>query len=232
MSLKPATTYSTTQMPRGLVLLAAVIALVEIVLTLADAGMLGGPGLRGLAFRFGAFWTGLLHGATPLYAAQPVGMFFTHALLHGGLLHMALNMAILLGLGRFTAERYGGGVVLPSFVIGAVAGGAVYGLISQSPYPMVGASGAVFAFLGIWTVWDWRRHRDVGAPIAPVARRVAVLAGLNVLLYVGLGGFLAWEAHLGGFLAGLVLGAWFESRLAASERSALRRRRQRDAAGD
>jgi membrane associated rhomboid family serine protease len=231
MPLKPASALATTRMPRGFALLAGLIALIEVVLSLSDAGLVAPPDLRMRAFRLGAFWTSLLYGAPPVYPAQSVTMFFTHALLHGGFLHMALNLAVLLGLGRFTAERYGGGVVLPTFVIGAAAGGAAFGLIAMAPYPMVGASGAVFAFLGIWTVWDWHRHRMVGAPVRPVVQRVVVLAGLNVLLYIGLEGFLAWEAHLGGFLAGLALGAWFESRQAALDRAELSRRR-RDAAGE
>jgi membrane associated rhomboid family serine protease len=96
---------------------------------------------------------------------------------------------------------------------------------------MVGASGAVFAFLGLWIVWDWRRHLAAGAPVGPVARRVVVLALLNVLLYVGLGGMLAWEAHLGGFLAGLAAGWLLENRLAAAAlaaRAEARRRRAGD----
>ena len=111
----------------------------------------------------GAFWASLLHGDTPLYAAQPVTMFLSHAFLHGSLLHMVMNMTILLALGRFTADHYGARAVLPVFALGAIGGGAVYGLLSAGAYPMVGASGAVFAFLGLWIAWDWRRHRASGA---------------------------------------------------------------------
>jgi membrane associated rhomboid family serine protease len=230
MQLKPASAIPHTRMPLSFSLLAGFIALVEVVLTLADYGLLGDPDLRRRAFGIGAFWVSLVHGATPVFPLQPVTMFFTHALLHGNFVHMAMNMAILLGLGRFISERYGPGVALPSFLIGAAAGGAVYALISRAPFPMVGASGAVFTFIGIWTVWDWCRHRAAGMPVSPVLRRIAVLAGLNVLLYVGLGGFVAWEAHLGGFLAGLALGAYFETRQAALTRAKLRRRGE--AAGD
>jgi membrane associated rhomboid family serine protease len=213
-------------MTTGFNLLVGVIAVLELVLTLSDFGWLGGPGLRHATYRLGAFWASLLHGAAPIFPGQPVAMFFTHALLHGSFLHMAMNLAVLLALGRFTAERYGAGVVVPCFVLGAVAGGVAFGLISRAPYPMVGASGAVFAFLGIWTAWDWHRHRAAAASVSPVVRRVVVLAGLNALLFVGLGGLLAWEAHLGGFLAGLALGGWFESR------KTTRRRSREEAAGD
>ena len=144
-------------------LLAAAIALIEIVLSLADAGIVADPSLRRRVFVAGAFWASLLHGDAPLYAAQPMTMFVSHAFLHGSLLHMAMNLTILLALGRFTADRYGPGAVLPVFLLAAIAGGAAFGLLSADRLPMVGASGAVFAFLGVWIAWDWRRHRAAGA---------------------------------------------------------------------
>ena len=84
-------------------------------LSLADAGILFDPSLRSRVFMAGAFWASLLHGDTPLYAAQPVTMFLSHAFLHGSLLHMVMNMTILLALGRFTADHYGARAVLPVF---------------------------------------------------------------------------------------------------------------------
>lgn len=216
-------------MPRGLLALVGFIALVEIVLSLADAGYLFDPTLRSRVFIAGAFWSSLLYGDRPLFAAQPVTMFITHALLHGSLLHMVMNMTILLALGRFVADRYGAGVILPAFVACAVGGGLAFGLLNHGGYPMVGASGAVFGFLGIWIAWDWRRHRAHGVGVGPVVRRVVVLAGLNVVLWIGLKGMLAWETHLGGFLAGLAVGWWLEGRLGDEARAArAEARRRRD----
>jgi membrane associated rhomboid family serine protease len=217
--------------PTPLALLALVggIALIEVVLSLADAGILFDPSLRSRAFMAGAFWASLLHGDAPLYPAQPVTMFLSHAFLHGSLLHMVMNVTILLALGRFTADHYGPRTVLPVFALGAVGGGAVYGLLSAGAYPMVGASGAVFAFLGLWIAWDWRRHRASGLSPGPVMRRVGVLVLINVATLIGLQGMLAWEAHLGGFLAGLACGWFLEGRLARHERAAraaARRQRQ------
>lgn len=207
-------------MPLALLGLVAVIALIEAVLSLADAGILFDPSLRSRAFMSGAFWASLLRGDVPLYAAQPATMFLSHAFLHGSLLHMVMNMTILLALGRFTADHYGARAVLPVFCLGAIGGGAVYGALADGTYPMVGASGAVFAFLGLWIAWDWRRHRAAFRSTGPVLKRVAVLVVLNVVTLIGLKGMLAWEAHLGGFLAGLACGWWMESRLERSEREA------------
>jgi len=215
-------------MPRALIALVAVIALIEVALSLADKGIAFDPSLRSRVFISGAFWASLLHGDTPLYAAQPVTMFLSHAFLHGSLLHMLMNMTILLALGRFTADHYGARAVLPVFALGAIGGGAVYGLLSAGAYPMVGASGAVFAFLGLWIAWDWRRHRASGLSTGPVWRRVGVLVLINVGTLIGLQGMLAWEAHLGGFLVGLACGWWMEGRQAQSERAArAEARRQR-----
>jgi membrane associated rhomboid family serine protease len=230
MTLRPARLAPNEPMPRTLLVLVAGIALIEVVLSLADAGVIFDPTLRSRVLIAGAFWTSLLRGDAPLFAAQPVTMFFTHALLHGSLLHMVMNMAILLALGRFVADRYGAGAVLPVFLLGAIAGGAAFGLLSAGAYPMVGASGAVFGFLGVWSAWDWRRHRAAGVSPQPVLRRVLVLAGLNVFLYFGLGGMLAWEAHLGGFLAGLGVGFWLEGRLDRAVRAARAEARRRSGA--
>jgi len=215
-------------LPLGLILLAGFIALVEGVLSLADAGIIPDHSLRQRVYMAGAFWAELLRGEPPLFAWQPVTMFVSHAFLHGGLGHMVMNLAILLGLGKFVGERYGAGAILPVFLVSAVAGGAAFGLLASGTYPMVGASGAVFGFLGVWTVWDWRRHRAAGAPARPVVMRVAGLVLINLLLFIGLQGMLAWEAHLGGFLAGLAAGCLLEhgrTQKARTTRAAARRDR-------
>lgn len=204
--------YAHRPLPRVLVALTALIALVELALTLADMGLFGASALRLRAFSLGAFWSPLLRGGEPIFGFQPATMFVSHAFLHGGLLHMAMNMTILLAMGRLVADNYGARAILPIFLAGAVAGGAMFGILSDEAIPMVGASGAVFAFLGVWVVWDWARHRRAGAPVAPVATRVAVLAGLNLVFFFALDGLLAWEAHLGGFLAGLACGVYLEQR--------------------
>jgi rhomboid protease GluP len=212
-------------MPAELLGLIVVIAGCELALDLADRGVFFDPSLRGRLYMVGAFWSSLLHGAQAIYSFQPWTMFISHAFLHGGFLHMAMNMAVLAALGKAAADRYGAGAVLPTFVLGAVGGGAFFGLVSASPVPMVGASGAVFAFLGLWIVADWRRLRARGASTGPIVSRVVTLALLNALFFFALSGMLAWEAHLGGFLIGVLLGMIFENRRDARSLAERRRRR-------
>ncbi|WP_424926476.1 rhomboid family intramembrane serine protease [Amaricoccus tamworthensis] len=199
-------------LPRTLTGLVGLIAIIEIILTMSDEGLLFGRGLRLAVFNTGAFWSPLLRGVEPIFAAQPWSMFISHAVLHGGFLHMAMNMAVLLAMGRFVSDRYGSGVILPLFFLGAIGGGAMFGLLSASPAPMIGTSGVVFTFLGVWIVWDWRRHARARLSTRPVMTRVLVLAGLNVVFFFALAGGLAWETHLGGFIVGLIAGLWLENR--------------------
>ena len=50
-----------------------------------------------------------------------------------------------------------------------------------------------------------RALRHAGLSRSPIWRRIAALVLLNILLLFGLGGLLAWEAHLGGWVAGWLL---------------------------
>jgi rhomboid protease GluP len=216
-------------LPRALVALVLFMVGVELVLFAGDLGFFGDSFLRQRVYIVGAFWSELFHGVQPVFSLQPVTMFVSHALLHGGILHLGMNMAVLLGLGRLISDRYGERTVLPLFLLSAIAGGVTFALLNVSEIPMVGASGAVFGFLGVWTAWDWHRHRAYGVSTRPVVMRGIALVLINVIFFIGLGGMIAWEAHLGGYAAGLAFGFWLERELAADARRArAEARRARD----
>jgi rhomboid protease GluP len=173
----------------------------EAVLTLTS-GMGGTGGLRQQVMIHGAFWPRLLDSWEPVWPGQPVAMFLTYAVLHGGLMHMIFNMLILVHLSRETVARIGSGGFVLFFVLTSAGGAALFWLLSASSGPMVGASGAVFGLFGATMFWDWQRRRALRASTGPVWRLGLGLLVMNVILYVMVGGFLAWEAHLGGFLTG------------------------------
>ena len=85
------------------------------------------------------------------------------------------------------------------------AGGLAFGLIGASPAPMVGASGGLFGLAGEWVVSEVRAAAGRSARILRGVGLTALLVGLNGAAWVLQGGQLAWEAHLGGFLAGVGL---------------------------
>lgn len=183
-------------------MLIAVNVVIELTLSAADAGLVGSTRWRALAYQDGAFWAGLLHGWQPNYPAQPWTMFLSYAVLHGGLVHLAGNMLVLWGLGRILQLRLGTAGFLAIYLLSAIGGALAFGLLTRSPQPMVGASGALFGLVGAWQYWRWSRRRRAGRSLWPVWQTLAWLAGFNLLFWVLLDGLLAWQTHLGGFVTG------------------------------
>ncbi|MEO6300408.1 MAG: rhomboid family intramembrane serine protease [Paracoccaceae bacterium] len=174
---------------------------VELVLQGADHGLWGSRLWRGLSYQYGGFWAGLLHDWQSNYRGQAALMFLTYSWLHAGLGHLIGNMLGMAFLGDLVAERVGGRRLIGLYATSAFGGAAAFGILSHSPAPMIGASGAIFGLAGALTVWDAqdRRRQDKWnrAPLIIVG-----LAALNFGTWVMQSGNLAWQAHLGGFLAG------------------------------
>lgn len=192
---------------RAVIWLVGLTCLPEIILTLIEASPFGGGNLRGMALMLGAFWNGLLNGWEPVYVFQREAMFVTYAFLHGGLLHLIGNMVAVLALGGIAVARIGERGFLLLYAFSAIGGAAGFALLSSSESPMVGASGAVFGLIGAWKFWEWQLRQHLGSSMRPLWRSLFGLALLNVILWVALSGLLAWEAHLGGFLVGVILAA-------------------------
>ncbi len=62
------------------------------------------------------------------------------------------------------------------------------------------------------TAWQEQALRRAGIGRAPIWKRIAGLVALNLILALGLGGLLAWQAHLGGWVAGWLLAYAFPPR--------------------
>lgn len=190
----------------GLFGLIAVCSLIEAILQLGDLGLIGVPRFRSLVYEYGGFWPGLLGSWKPNYPLQPATMFVTYGFLHGGLMHLLVNMITLVSLGRPVIARVGtarAGLLYGGAIIGGAAG---FALLTDTYQPMVGASGALFGLAGAILAWEYIERTAFRERLWPVARAVLLLLALNAVLYVAMDGLLAWEAHLGGFVAGWILG--------------------------
>ncbi|MDX7949701.1 rhomboid family intramembrane serine protease [Lichenihabitans sp. Uapishka_5] len=154
----------------------------------------------------------------------------TYALLHGGWTHLGLNGVWLVAFGTPVARRFGAARFLLFMAVTAVAGALAHWLCFPFGFlPVVGASAAIsglmgaavrFMFQGEAPGADLRRVVPLGLAVVFRDRRalsfVLVWFVTNGLFGVGAQtmGFsdapVAWQAHLGGFLAGLVLFPWFD----------------------
>lgn len=202
------------------VLLSAIIitcCVVEAVLQLADWGVIDAVRLRFLAYEYGGFWVGLLQSWAPNFPSQPYVMFLTYGFLHGGALHLVVNMVTLWSLGQAVTDRVGPrGFAL--LYAGSLIGGATgFALLASTLAPMVGASGALFGLAGGLLAWGYVDRFTLQEALWPVARAAGLLLTLNVVMWWALDGQLAWETHLGGFITGWVVALMIDPRPRYSE---------------
>ena len=184
----------------------------EAYFTGTDAGLWGNPRARYLAIDFLGFWAGLLGNWQPNYAAQPYLMFLSYGFLHAGPVHFTVNMLTLFSLGAPVAAVVGAWRFLLLYLVLLVAGALGFALFPEVQAPMVGASGALFGLAGVVLAWEWQSRKKRGQSLKPVLRSLAILAGLNAVLWWAMNGQLAWQTHLGGFLAGWAIAYFMRPR--------------------
>lgn len=183
-------------------------------------------GWQEYAFISGGFIPARAAGLVELPGAVPVWLTpLSSALLHSGPMHIAFNGLMLLFCGRFVELALGGRLMLSLYIIGAYAAAAAqYAVDPASLVPVVGASGAISALVGAYALLFSRRRVAGKFGIPPVVLHVAWLAaawiGLQVMVGYAFGGAgmeIAIWAHVGGFIAGLVLAVpmlrWRERRI-------------------
>ena len=130
----------------------------------------------------------------------------TAAFLHGDFMHIAFNMYALYLFGPPLERDVGSPAFAAMYVASAIAGGAAYYLLVPFGFA-VGASGAIFGLFGAFLVASYRgRHTQVGRASL---RQLLILLGINLVIGFVPGLGIAWQAHLGGLLAGaLIATAW------------------------
>jgi membrane associated rhomboid family serine protease len=138
----------------------------------------------------------------------------TYQFLHGGWLHLGINMVSLAAFGAPVERMLG----VPRFVVFYLSSGIVAGFVQVLLYPgsvdpVIGASGAVSGVFG--AVLMLMRYVGTLPSLYPVA---GIWIALNVFFGVfggmpGAGGAqVAWAAHVGGFLYGLLAIRFFAPR--------------------
>ena len=131
---------------------------------------------------------------------------FSYALLHGGFGHLLLNGVMLAVMGQVLEPRLGPARFVLLFAAGAAGGALAHVLIGGFPQtPLVGASAGVGGLYGAGLVLQRR-----GISLGPNTQVLVALAGLFVIfnligLVLPVLGYIAYAAHLGGFVAGALV---------------------------
>ncbi|HWH22797.1 MAG TPA: rhomboid family intramembrane serine protease [Allosphingosinicella sp.] len=173
-----------------------------------------GLDVSNIAAVWGGFIPHRVEGLAGDEALAPVFLTpLTSAFIHAGFVHLAFNMLILLFCGRAVENILGMGAILTLYLTGAYAAAGVHYLLDPADLtPMVGASGAIAAVLGTYAMLFGRNRVKIANPTVALWVNAVWLAaawiGLQILLgltFTTAGAKLAVGAHIGGFLAGLLL---------------------------
>lgn len=121
----------------------------------------------------------------------------TAMFLHGGYVHIAFNMLSLWWIGGPLEAALGRVRYLALYLLSGLAGSALTYLIAGSNEPSLGASGAIFGLFGATAVLMRRLNYDM--------RPVIALLVINLIFTFGWPS-IAWQAHVGGLVAGVVIG--------------------------
>lgn len=158
----------------------------------------------------------------------------TYTFLHGGWAHLIVNMIWLAAFGSPLANRIGAlRFALFFAVTGVAAAFFFFAIHPQTQAPLIGASGSISGMMGAAARFAFHVDRSSGKgafagpllPFGAVFRSRATLSFLAVWMVInlvtGIVGFvpgeesqIAWEAHIGGFLAGFLGLRFFDGKQA------------------
>jgi membrane associated rhomboid family serine protease len=151
---------------------------------------------------------------------------FTSMFLHGGVAHVVGNCWFLWIFGKNVEDRLGPFRYLLFYLLAGVGAAALQVAMSlHSTLPMLGASGAISGVLGAYlvlfpTAWVFTLVPWV-VPVVPLPAFVLLIVWFALQALNGVGalandsaarGGVAWWAHAGGFLTGLIVTIWLKRR--------------------
>lgn len=197
-------------LPAVIVVLALLIVGIEVVFQLANYGIIGGP--RGVGWRVAAveeygFSSAVLERVLVRgdYSFDMLKRFVTYTFINGQIIQVAFCTALILALGKFTAEYYGSVKVLLIYVVTSVAGATVFGYFVENRYPLLGAFTPVYGLIGAYTYVLWLRLGRAGESQIRAFRLIGFLLMLQLVFGLIFGGNSQWISELTGFATGFLL---------------------------
>jgi membrane associated rhomboid family serine protease len=139
---------------------------------------------------------------------------FTHMLLHGSWLHLAMNTIMLLAFGAGIEKWIGGKKMIAFFALCGLLGMIAHFALNFNSYqPVIGASGGLSGLFAAALVMLNRRHGMMSRGKYGFLPLITLWVGISVLFGImgsPDGGDIAWAAHVGGFLGGFALLKWMK----------------------
>jgi len=222
--------------PVVIVVMLAVMALIHAARVLALSPAQDNEVLWLFAFDPVRYGGALPDGAIPGGFGAKIWSFVTYAFLHATWTHLGVNAIWFLAFGSAVARRFGTARFLFFFAVTAAAGALAHLLaFGGQDAPVIGASAAISGTMAAAMRFAFQRggplsfrragedgYRVPALPLMGALREPSVIVflsvwfGLNFLFglwstpLTGDNEVLAWQAHIGGFLAGFLMFSWFD----------------------
>ncbi len=193
--------------PPVIIVLCLIVVGVELVLSAATAGFIGGP--LGVGWRLMAMQD---------YAYSPAGLdrvvsvgdvsfdvikrFVTYGFVHASFTQALFAAALLLALGKFVGDVFQTGAVLLVFFGSLVFGAIVFGLFVGGTIPLLGIFPAIYGLIGAYTYIIWLRMGQTGENQLQAFRLIGFLLALQLVFGLIFGSSPVWIAELAGFVFG------------------------------
>ena len=198
------------RLPPLVVGLAIGLVAVEAALQLGAHGLIGGPQAAGWRIeamtRFGfsaPLFDYMVETRRP--TTEALIRFVTYPAVHSGAMHAIFGAVLLLALGKAVAERFSQVAMAVILLAGSIAGALAYGLSLDSRVLLVGAYPGVYGLIGAFSWWLFTASDSAARGRIAAFRLIGVLAGLQLLFRLLVGGGDEWVAHLAGFATGFAL---------------------------
>ncbi|AGI69513.1 putative rhomboid protease [Octadecabacter antarcticus 307] len=189
-------------------LLVLVIAAVELTLTAAANGWIGGA--QGVGWRASAF------GEFQFYPEVMTEIFergrgshdywkrfVTYPFVHGSLTHAVWASVLVLALGKFVGETFSPIAFLILFFTSSVFGAVIYGILSWQNTQLIGAYPGVYGLIGAYTYLMWLALERMGDNQLKAFQLIGILLGIMLVYFMLFGSSPTWIAEVSGFLIGL-----------------------------
>jgi membrane associated rhomboid family serine protease len=160
------------------------------------------------------------HNQLPLdiYAVPTYLTIFTSMFMHGGVMHLIGNMLYMWIFADNIEDNLGPSKFLVFYLLAGIGAAMTQVLMdTQSQVPMVGASGAIGGVLGAYLINHPNSRVLVLIPFGFFSqlikiRALYVLGFWFILQFVSSGGGVAYGAHIGGFISGIILILFFNKK--------------------
>lgn len=151
----------------------------------------------------------IILGLQPASFTEEPWTIVTCLFIHAGFFHIFANMFTLYFFGTYVSMLIGENKFLIIYFLGGLLGNIFFMVLGDFYAVVIGASGAVFAVGGALTVLRPNLRVMIFPIPAPIPLWIAVI---GMFLIISLFPNVAWQAHLGGLLLGLIAGYFFRKR--------------------